>query len=109
MGALKYQIPPETNFTTLEESKVGGTMIILPDNSAKTIITVDTLSVNTMYMVYRSMNHIIDLIVNHYGKPGAKVPEFDKEMREISELVGSGRRKHPEVTPAISGDFKVQS
>ena len=70
-------------------------MIILPGNIAKTIITVNALSVNTIYLVYRSMNGNINLIVNHYGKSGARVLEFDNEMREISKLIRAVRRKYP--------------
>ena len=84
-------------------------MIILPDNIAKTIITVDALSANTIYLVYRSMNGNINLIVNHYGKSGARVAEFDQEMREISKLIRAVRRKYPEVTPVICGDFNVRA
>ena len=84
-------------------------MIILPDNIAKTIITVDALSTNTIYLVYRSMNGNINLIVNHYGKSGARVTEFDQEMYQISKLIRAVRRKFPEVTPIVCGDFNVRA
>ena len=82
----------------MEDSKADGTMIILPDNIA-----------NTMYIAYRSMNGNINLIVNHYVKSGAKVPEFDKQIGATSELVCSVRSKYTEVTPVICCDFNVQA
>ena len=77
-------------------------MIILP----KTIITVDALTFNTMYIVYRSVNGNINMIVNHYEKSGAKKEEFDYKMKSISKLIQSVKRIYPEFTP---GDFDVRA
>ena len=69
-------------------------MIILPEKSLKTIITVDASSRNTIYIVYKSMNGNINCVFSHYGKPGSKKDEFLLEMKQINQTIRAVRSKY---------------
>ena len=98
---------PRVFCTFSEQGKAGGAMIILPEKSLKTIITVDAISRNTIYIVYKSINSNINRVFSHYGKPGSKKDEFLLEMQRINQTIRAVRSKYTYATIAVCGDFNV--
>ena len=100
---------PRCFHTTVEKGKAGGTMILLPEKILKIILTVDAISSNTMYVVFESMNTNINLIINHYGKPGTKKEDFLEEIRNINKIIRGVRQKYKYATVICAGDFNVRT
>ena len=84
-------------------------MIILPQKILRTIITVDAITNNTIYIVYQSLNGNYNLIFSHYGKAGARKDDFMTEIRNINRTIRAVRSKFPYCTVSVCGDFNVRS
>ena len=62
-----------------------------------------------MYVVFESMNTNINLIINHYGKPGTKKEDFLEEIRNINKIIRGVRQKYKYATVICAGDFNVRT